>query len=145
MYTFLDMLRKYMPMLLPALVLGADHALAVDIDPKAVDVAYENAALNGIGRDRYTVLAGDVIGDPSLRRELAARKYGLVMANIVADVIIPLAPHVKELLAPGGTFLCSGIIDTRCEEVRAALEANGLNVLGRKDRDGWVAYAAQPA
>ena len=127
------------------LLLGAESALGVDIDPKAVDVAYENAALNGIGRDRYTVLAGDVIGDPSLRRELAARKYGLVMANIVADVIIPLAPHVKELLAPGGTFLCSGIIDTRCEEVRAALEANGLNVLGRKDRDGWVAYAARPA
>ena len=128
-----------------ALLLGCGSAAGVDIDPKAVDVAYENAALNGIGRDRYTVLAGDVIGDPSLRRELAARKYGLVMANIVADVIIPLAPHVKELLAPGGTFLCSGIIDTRCEEVRAALEANGLNVLGRKDRDGWVAYAARPA
>ena len=67
----------------------------------------------------------------------------LFRSNIVADVIIPLSAHVEELLAPGGVFLCSGIIDTRCEEVRAALEKNGLTVFGRKDRDGWVAYAAR--
>ena len=126
-----------------ALLLGAATAVGVDIDPKAVDVAYENAGLNGIGRDRYTVLAGDVLSDASLKARLAERKYDLVLANIVADVIIPLSAHVEELLAPGGVFLCSGIIDTRCEEVRAALEKNGLTVFGRKDRDGWVAYAAR--
>ena len=126
-----------------ALALGASEAMAVDIDPKAVDVAYENAGLNGIGRDKYTVLAGDILSDASLKAELSAQKYDVVLANIVADVIIPLSAHVEELLAPGGVFLCSGIIDTRCEEVRAALEKNGLIVFGRKDRDGWVAYAAR--
>ena len=126
-----------------ALLLGAATAVGVGIDPKAVDVAYENAGLNGIGRDRYTVLAGDVLSDASLKARLAERKYDLVLANIVADVIIPLSAHVEELLAPGGVFLCSGIIDTRCEEVRAALEKKGLTVFGRKDRDGWVAYAAR--
>ena len=128
-----------------ALLLGCSSAVGVDIDPKAVGVAYENAAMNGIGRERYAVMAGDVIGDLSLRRELARNRYGLVMANIVADVIIPLSAHVGELMAPGGVFLCSGIIDTRCEEVRAALERNGLELIGRKDRNGWVAYAARLA
>lgn len=126
-----------------SLLLGATSAIGVDIDPKAVDVAYENAGLNGIGRDKYTVLAGDILSDASLKTRLAEQKYDVVLANIVADVIIPLSAHVEELLAPGGVFLCSGIIDTRCEEVRAALEKNGLTVFGRKDRDGWVAYAAR--
>ena len=95
-----------------ALVLGASAAAAVDIDPKAVDVAYENAALNGIGKDRYTVRVGDVLSDGSLRRELEG-SYDIVVANIVADVIIALAPLVPSMLRPGGTFLCSGIIDDR--------------------------------
>lgn len=126
-----------------SLLLGASSAIGVDIDPKAVDVAYENAGLNGIGRDKYTVLAGDILSDASLKAELSAQKYDVVLANIVADVIIPLSAHVEELLAPGGVFLCSGIIDTRCEEVRSALEKNGLTVFGKKERDGWVAYAAR--
>ena len=70
---------------------GASAATAVDIDPKAVDVAYENAALNGIGRDRYNVRAGNVLTDGALVAELARQKYALVLANIVADVIIPLS------------------------------------------------------
>ena len=127
-----------------ALLLGAETALGVDIDPKAVDVAYENAALNGLGRDRCTFLAGDILTDRSLKETLARDRWDLVLANIVADVIIPLSAHVEELLAPGGVFLCSGIIDTRSGEVEAALARNGLQVLGRKERDGWVALAARP-
>ena len=126
-----------------ALCLGAKSAIAVDIDPKAVDVAYENAALNGIGRDRCTALAGDVLESPSLRRELARQRYALVLANIVADVIIPLSAWVRDFLAPDGTFLCSGIIDTRADEVRAALAHNGLTVLERWEQNGWVAFAAR--
>ncbi len=126
------------------LLLGAESALGVDIDPKAVDVAYENAALNGLGRDRCTFLAGDILTDRSLKETLARDRWDLVLANIVADVIIPLSAHVEELLAPGGVFLCSGIIDTRSGEVEAALARNGLQVLGRKERDGWVALAARP-
>ena len=126
-----------------ALVLGADHAVAVDIDPKAVDVAYENAALNGIGKDRYTVRAGDVIGDKALAAELGREKYRMVLANIVADVIIPLAPRAVELMADDGWFICSGIIDTRCEEVRAALEKAGMTAIEKHELNGWVSYRAR--
>lgn len=125
-----------------ALALGASHATGVDIDPKAVDVAYENAALNGLGRDRCRFLAGNVLGDASLVTELSQVRAPLVLANIVADVIIPLAPLVPRLLAEGGTFLCSGIIDQRGDEVAAALERSGLRILRRLEKNGWVALAA---
>lgn len=126
-----------------ALCLGAGYAAAVDIDPKAVDVAYENAALNGIGKDRYAVRAGDILTDRKLEAELGGEKYPLVLANIVADVIIPLAPMVSQLMDPQGTFLCSGIIDTRGDEVAAALEAAGLAVTGRREKNGWIALEAR--
>ena len=126
-----------------ALALGADHVTGVDIDPKAVDVAYENAALNGFGRDVCRYLAGNVLDDPALVEELGKEKSGLVLANIVADVIIPLAPLVSGLLAEGGTFLCSGVIDQRGDEVAAALEKAGLRVIRRMEKNGWVALAAE--
>ena len=125
-----------------ALCLGAGQAVGVDIDPKAADVAYENAALNGIGRDRCRFLAGDILSDPALVTELGREKAQLVLANIVADVIIPLAPMVPRLLDPQGAFLCSGIIDTRGDEVAAALAAAGLRVVRRRERRGWVALEA---
>ena len=126
-----------------ALVLGADHAVGVDIDPKAVDVAYENAVLNGIGRDRYTVRAGDVLSDKALAAELGREKYRVVLANIVADVIIPLAPKALELMDEDGWFLCSGIIDTRADEVRAALEKAGMTGIRKREQNGWVSYLAR--
>ena len=126
-----------------ALRRGASHATGVDIDPKAVDVSYENAELNGIGKDRCKFLAGNVIADKSLVAELKELKAPLVLANIVADVIIPLAPVVPELLVEGGTFVCSGIIDKRGDEVAAALEKNGLKVIRRFEKNGWIALAAQ--
>jgi len=128
-----------------ALRLGCSFAVGVDIDPKAVDVAYENAALNGIGRDRCLVRAGDVLSDEGLFTELAQRRYQLVLANIVADVIIPLSAMAPSLLAPGGVFLCSGIIDTRCQEVADALRKNGFTILEKREKNGWVSYAAQLA
>ena len=126
-----------------ALRLGASRAVAVDIDPKAVGVAYENAALNGIGQDRYRALAGDILTDDGLAAELGETQYPLVLANIVADVIIPLSGKAGRLLKKGGTFLCSGIIDSRAGEVAAALERNGLTLLERWERKGWVALAAR--
>ncbi|MDD7289518.1 MAG: 50S ribosomal protein L11 methyltransferase, partial [Clostridiales bacterium] len=125
-----------------ALRLGASHATGVDIDPKAVDVAYENAALNGLDKDRCRFLAGNVLTDQSLVEELAQVQAPLVLANIVADVIIPLAPVVPRLLAEKGTFLCSGIIDSRGDEVAAALEKSGLKVIRRLEKNGWIALAA---
>ena len=125
-----------------ALCLGAKSAIAVDIDPKAVDVAYENAALNGIGRGRYTVRAGNVLADRALAAELAQKRYHLVLANIVADVIIPLAPQVPGLLEEDGVFLCSGIIDARAHEVEAALKQAGLTVTQKREKNGWAALEA---
>ena len=127
-----------------SLALGASTAVAVDIDPKAVDVAYENAALNGIGKDRYTVLAGNVLDDESLVADLAKQRYALVLANIVADVIIPLSAKAGAFLDEDGVFLCSGIIDTRAHEVEEALERNGLHIFERREQNGWVALAAKP-
>lgn len=123
-----------------ALCLGAEFAAAVDIDPKAVDVAYENAALNGIGKDRYDVRAGNVLSDKGLVAELMKNKYQVVLANIVADVIIPLSAFAGDFMTEGGYFICSGIIDTRSDEVRAALEKNGFTVVEKKEKTGWCAF-----
>ena len=122
-----------------ALVLGASAAAAVDIDPKAVDVAYENAALNGIGQDTYTVRIGDVLGDAVLRADLGGG-WQMVVANIVADVIIGLSPLVRPMLAPGGLFLCSGIIDDRAQEVADRLRENGWEILETRSAEGWFSY-----
>ena len=100
------------------------------------------ATLNGIGKDRYTVQAGDVLTDRALAAELAQERYQLVLANIVADVIIPLAPQVPGLLAEGGVFLCSGILDSRAHEVEEALARSGLRVTRKRERNGWAALEA---
>ena len=122
-----------------ALKLGASAATAVDIDDKCLDVAYENAALNGIGRDTYTVRIGDVLGDEALRTGLGGG-WQMVVANIVADVIKGLAPLVRPMLAPGGRFLCSGIIDDRAEEVADCLRANGWELVETRSAEGWFSY-----
>ncbi len=126
-----------------ALALGAEHLTGVDIDPKAVDVAYENAEMNGIGRDRLTVLAGNVLGDRKLAQRLDPGKNKVVLANIVADVIIPLSAVAGEFLTDDGVFLTSGIIDTRADEVAAAIEGNGFVITRRLERNGWCAFRAE--
>ena len=125
-----------------ALLLGADRAVACDIDEKCMDVAYENAALNGVGRDHYTVRWGDVVTDRALRRELGG-PYDVVVANIVADVIKTLASTVRPLVREGGIFLCSGIIDDRAEEVLAKLKGDGWDVFERRSSEGWFSYLCQ--
>lgn len=122
-----------------ALRLGAESAFACDIDEKCVDVAYENAALNGIGKDRYTVRWGNVLTDAALRQEMGAG-YDIVVANIVADVIMGLSPHVRPFLKPGGLFLCSGIIDERAAEVLEKLKADGWDVFEQRSSEGWFSY-----
>ena len=125
-----------------ALKLGAASALAVDIDDKCLDVAYENAAMNGIGRDTYTVKVGDILSDEALRAEIGGG-YDVVLANIVADVIIGLGPMVRSLLRENGVFLCSGIIDTRAEEVADKLRQAGLEILDTRSSEGWYAYTCR--
>ena len=122
-----------------ALRLGAESAFACAIDETCVDVAYENAALNGIGKDRYTVRWGNVLTDAALRQEMGAG-YDIVVANIVADVIMGLSPHVRPFLKPGGLFLCSGIIDDRAAEVLEKLKADGWDVFEQRSSEGWFSY-----
>ena len=122
-----------------SLVLGSKCCVGCDIDPKAPDVAMANAALNGIGAERFKVYAGDIISDASLRRELGSG-YELVLANIVSDVIIPLSAYVRQFMAEGAVFICSGIIEGRQDEVRAALEKNGFEILARHCEDEWHCF-----
>ena len=122
-----------------ALVLGAREAFACDIDEKCVDVAYENAALNGIGKDRYTVRWGDVLTDKALQAEFGG-DYDMVVANIVADVIMGLSGKVRPFLKEGGLFLCSGIIDDRAEEVAQCLRDNGWTIAETRSSEGWFSY-----
>ncbi len=122
-----------------ALRLGARSAFACDIDEKCIDVAYENAALNGIGRDRLTVRQGDATKEGPLRTAIGTG-YDVVVANIVADVIISLAPQVRHFLTEDGWFLTSGIIDDRADEVAAALTAAGWNIVETCTSEGWYCY-----
>ena len=122
-----------------ALVLGSELCVGCDIDPKAPDVAAANAALNGIGAERFRVFAGDILSDRGLRRELGTG-YGLVLANIVSDVILPLSAFVREFMAAGARFICSGIIEGRQEEVRAALERNGFTVEEHFCEEEWHCF-----
>ncbi len=126
-----------------ALILGAKDAIAVDIDPIAETIAYENAALNGIGKDRYTVLTGDVLTDNALRSKIESKRYPIVTANIVASVIIALAPYAVKLLEDGGKFITSGIIDSREDEVAAALTAAGLRIIEIRRGGDWRAILAE--
>ena len=122
-----------------ALLLGAKEAFACDIDDKCVDVAYENAAINGIGRDRYTVRWGNVVTDRALQAEFGGA-YDMVVANIVADVIIGISPQVRPFLKKGGLFLCSGIIDTRAEEVADHLRQDGWEIWESNTSEGWYSF-----
>lgn len=122
-----------------ALRLGAEHAFACDIDEKCVEVAYENAALNGIDRSRYTVRWGDVLSDQQLKAEIGGG-YDMVVANIVADVIIGLSGQVRPFLKEDGLFLCSGIIDDRAEEVARHLREAGWDILRTRQSEGWFSY-----
>jgi ribosomal protein L11 methyltransferase len=125
-----------------ALRLGAGSALAVDIDDKCRTAARENAGLNGIGPDRLDILVGNLLTDEAAAEKIGGG-YDLVLANIVADVIIALAPRVRGLLSPGGTFLCSGIIEGRADEAAAALNAAGLEIRTRREDNGWYAFTCQ--
>ncbi len=121
-----------------SLLLGAEHALAVDIDAAAPRIAYENAALSGITNDTYTVQCGNV-----LERDVTDEIFDIVVANIVADVIIPLSKKAGRYLKEDGLFLCSGIINDRLLDVLSALEENGFTVLEKKQDGEWWAILSR--
>ena len=122
-----------------ALVLGAKSCLGCDIDPKAPDVVRSNAALNGLGANRLSVCAGDILSDRGLRASFGGG-YDLVLANIVADVISPLSGFVKDFMAPGAVFICSGIIEGRQAELQNTLERNGLRIEKHRCEEEWHCF-----
>ena len=128
-----------------ALRLGAASAVGVDIDPKAEDAARENAAYNGFAAPEFTALTGDVTQDAALMEKLLGSEYDLVLVNIVADVIIRLAPVLPGFLQGGASLLCSGILDTRLSDVTAAMEKNGIRVLEAKAEAEWRSLRARLA
>ena len=127
-----------------SLLCGAKEALGIDIDPAAARVSVENAALNpDIGT--FEALAGNILDDTDqvLADKLRGQVYDLVVANIVADVIIPLSGKVSGLLKQGGWFITSGILAPRKEEVRAALEKNGFEIIEEKQKKEWICFVAR--
>lgn len=119
-------------------LLGAEHAIAVDIDPIAETIARENADMNGIAPKDYDIEIGDVLTDKALRKKIDCQ-YDLVVANIVADVIMMLAPYAYTLCKPGAPFIVSGIIDTRRDEVKESLIQDGFVIDEVCEGEGWVA------
>ena len=126
------------------LLLGAESVLACDIDPKAADAARENAALNGLGGGRYETRTADILGDSSAWNAIGTG-YDLVLANIVADVIIPLSAMAPTVLAREGYFLCSGIIEGREAEVESALRDSGFTIEKHLQQEEWHGYLCRIA
>ena len=125
-----------------ALVLGCREAVGCDIDPKAPAVALSNAALNGIDETRFRVFAGDILVDAGLRAALGGG-FDIVLANIVADVIIPLAALARAFMAPGAAFVCSGILEGRQLEVERALLENGFVIEARHNEEDWHCFVCR--
>lgn len=115
-----------------ACLLGADSAFGVDIDPLAVRTAIENGEENDLTAPKYTIVHGDLV-------DKVTGEYDVIVANIVADAIIMLSPAVRPFLKAGGTYIVSGIIDTREQDVIPALAAAGFTVTERFTHGGWVA------
>ncbi len=126
-----------------ALRLGAKSAIGVDIDPKAEDIARQNAAYNGFAAPAFTALTGNVQADKKMMQRLAGDSYRVVLVNIVADVIIGLAPILPEFLKEESILICSGILDSRLEEVKAALEKAGLTITQVQAQEDWRCLCAK--
>ncbi len=126
-----------------ALLLGCPDAVCCDISLDADAVCRYNARINELDEDRLRVYTGDILSGGTLDKAAAGRQYDIVFANIIADVIIALAPRVGALMKPDGVFICSGIIDGRQDNVRAALISAGLECISERQSDGWHMLAAR--
>ena len=126
-----------------SLLLGAKEAYALDIDPACEHVAYENADLNNIDKSKYHVYSGDILTDELLFEKLNERKYDVIVANIVADVIIALLPTVKKLINHSGVFICSGIIEERIDDVKEAFAKNNIEISILKRSGEWAAMKCE--
>lgn len=126
-----------------ALRLGAESAIGVDIDPKAEDIARQNAAYNGFCAPAFTAYTGDVTTDKKLMVQLQQRSYDVILVNIVADVIIHLSAVLPHFLSSHSLLICSGILDTRLSDVIAALDKAGFTVIETKAKEDWRCVVAK--
>lgn len=126
-----------------ALKFGAAHSVGTDLDPCAIDATHENMEVNGIGRDQYKVMIGNIIDDKAVQDAVGYEKYDIVAANILADVLVPLTPVIIGQLKHGGIYITSGIIDDKEQTVVDAVKAAGLEVLEVNHQGEWVSVTAR--
>ena len=126
-----------------ALKFGAAHSVGTDLDPCAIDATHENMEVNGIGRDQYEVMIGNIIDDKAVQDAVGYEKYDIVAANILADVLVPLTPVIIGQLKHGGIYITSGIIDDKEQTVVDAVKAAGLEVLEVNHQGEWVSLTAR--
>ena len=126
-----------------ALKFGAAYSVGTDLDPCAIDATYENMEVNGITRDQYEVMIGNIIDDKEVQDKVGYDKYDIVVANILADVLVPLTPVILNQLKKGGVYITSGIIDDKEDTVVEAVKAAGLEVLEETYQGEWVSVTAR--
>lgn len=125
-----------------AYLLGAKSITAVDIDENAVLITRKNAAVNGIPDGILTAYTGNVLDDSTLESTVRSKKYGVVCANIVADVLVMMMPLFRDVMAQGGEIILSGIIAPRKQKVLDALK-DGFDVIEVREENDWVAILAK--
>lgn len=126
-----------------SLKLGAGHLTGTDIDDDCITSTYENFEVNHLGREQGDFYVGNLIDDTQLQEKVGEEKYDIVVANILADVIIPMAPVIPARLKKGGVFITSGIIDFKENEVREAIEKTGMEILEITHQGEWVSITAR--
>lgn len=126
-----------------ALKFGAGHSVGTDLDPCAIDATHENMEVNGIDKDQYEVMIGNIIDDKAVQDQVGYEKYDIVAANILADVLVPLTPVIVHQMKPGAVYITSGIIDDKEEVVVEAAKAAGLTVLEVNYQGEWVSVVAK--
>lgn len=126
-----------------ALKFGAKYSVGTDLDPCAIDATYENMEVNGITKEQYEVMIGNIIDDKEVQDKVGYEKYDIVVANILADVLVPLTPVILHQLKKGGIYITSGIIDAKEETVVNAVKAAGLEVLEVTYQGEWVSVTAR--
>ena len=126
-----------------ALKFGARYSVGTDLDPCAIDATHENMEVNGIRKDQYEVMIGNIIDDKAVQDKAGYGKYDIVAANILADVLVPLTPVIVNQMKPGGIYITSGIIEDKEETVAQAVKAAGLEVLEVNHQGEWVSVTAR--
>lgn len=126
-----------------SLMFGAKKAIGTDLDICAVDAVRENKEANGIPEDSFELLIGNIITDKEVQDQVGYECYDIVVANILAEVLVPLTPVIVHQLKKGGIYITSGIIDDKEETVAAAVRAAGLTVLDIQHQGEWVSVVAR--